>query len=89
MEGKRRRIASFADTGGPRAPLRSYFDDPEGWDTSFSKEECSQQDVVQRMVPVAGRPITMCGTSGCSGSCSLSAMENGYEARKKPATCQT
>ena len=54
MEGKRRRIASFADTGGPRAPLRSNFDDPEGWDTSFSEEECSQQDVVQRMVPVAG-----------------------------------
>ena len=89
MEGKRRRIASFADTGGPRAPQRSNFDDPEGWDTSFSEEECSQQDVVQRMVPVAGRPIIMCGTSGCSGSCSLSAVENGYEAGKKPATCQT
>ena len=53
MEGKRRRIASFADTGGHRAPLRSHFDDPEGWDTSFSEEECSQQDVVQHMVPVA------------------------------------
>ena len=89
MEGKRRRIASFADTGGPRAPLRSNFDDPEGWDTSFSEEECSQQDVVQHMVPVAGHPIIMCGTSGCSGSCSLSAVENGYEAGKKPATCQT
>ena len=89
MEGKRRRIASFADTGGPRAPLRSNFDDPEGWDTSFSEEECSQQDVVQHMVPVAGRPIIMCGFSGCSGSCSLSAVENGYEAGKKPATCQT
>ena len=88
MEGKRRRIASFADTGGHRAPLRSNFDDPEGWDTSVSEEECSQQDVVQRMVPVAGRPIIMCGTSGCSGSCSLSAVEmNGYEAGKKPATC--
>ena len=89
MEGKRRRTASFAGTGGPRAPLRSNFDDPEGWDTSFSEEECSQQDVVQHMVPVAGRPITMCGTSGCSGSCLLSAVENGYEAEKKPATCQT
>ena len=31
----------------------------------------------------------MCGTSGCSGSCSLSAVENGYEAGKKPATRQT
>ena len=72
MEGKRWRIASFAD-------------DPE----AFSEEECSQQDVVQRMVHVAGRPIIMCGTSGCSGSCSLSAVENGYEAGKKPATCQT
>ena len=41
------------------------------------------------MVPVAGHPIIMCGTSGCSGSCSLSAVENGYEAGKKPATCQT
>ena len=28
MEGKRRKIASFADPGGPRAPLRSNFDDP-------------------------------------------------------------
>ena len=84
MEGKRRRIASFADTGGPRAPLRSNFDDPEGWDTSISEEECSQQDVVQRMVPVAGRPIIMCCTSGCSGSFSLSAVESGYEAGKKP-----
>ena len=84
MEGKRRRIASFDDTGGPRAPLRSNFDDPE----AFSEEECSQQDVVQRMVPVAGRPIIMCGTFGCSGSCSLSAVEYGYEAGKKPATCQ-
>ena len=84
MEGKRRRIVSSADTGGPRAPLRSNFDDPE----AFSDEECSQQHVVQRMVPVAGRPIIMCGTFGCSGSCSLSAVENGYEAGK-PATCQT
>ena len=49
----------------------------------------SRQDVVQHMVLVAGRPITMCGTSGCSGSCSLSAVTNGYEAGKKPATCQT
>ena len=85
MEGKRRRIASFADTGGPRAPLRSNFDDAE----AFSEEECSQQDVVQRMVPVACSPIIMCGTSGCSGSCSVSAVENGYVAGKKPATCQT
>ena len=89
MEGERRRTASFADTGGPRAPLRSNFDDPEGWDTSLSEEECSQQDVLQRMFPVAGRRTIMCGTSGCSGSCSLSAVENGYEAGKKPATCQT
>ena len=89
MEGNRRKIASFSDPGGPRAPQRSNFDDPEGWDTSGSEEECSQQDVVHRMAPVAGRPITMCGTSGCSGSCSLSAVENGYEAGKKPATCQT
>ena len=41
------------------------------------------------MVPVAGSPIIMCGTSGCSGSCPVSAVENGYEAWKKPATCQT
>ena len=41
------------------------------------------------MAPVACRPIIMCGTSGCSGSCSLSAVENGYEAGKKPAICQT
>ena len=67
MEGKRRKIASFADRGGPRAPLRSNFDDPEGRDTSGSEEECAQRDVVHRMAPVAGRPIIMCGTSGCSG----------------------
>ena len=84
MEGKRRRIASFDDTGGPRAPLQSNFDDPE----AFSEEECAQQDVAQHMVPVSGRPIIMCGTLGCSGSCSLSAVEYGYGAGKKPATCQ-
>ena len=50
MEGKRRRIASFDDTGGPTAPLRSNFDDPE----AFSEEECSQQDVVQHMVLFLG-----------------------------------
>ena len=70
--------------GGPRAPLRSNFDDPE----AFSEEECSQQDVVQRMVPVAGRPIIMCGKSGCVGSCPLSVVEYGYKAGRKPATCQ-
>ena len=70
---------------GPRGPLRSNFDDPE----AFSEEECSQQDVVQRMVPIAGSPIIMCGTSGCSGPCLVSAVENGYEAGKKPVTCQT
>ena len=82
MEGKRRRIASFDDTGGPRAPLQSNFDDPE----AFSEEECSQQDVVQHMVLVSGRPIIMCGTLGCSESCSLSAVEYGYGAGRKPAT---
>ena len=89
MEGKRREIASFADPGGPRAPLRSNFDDPEGWDTSGSEEECAQRDVVHRMALVAGRPVIKCGTSGCTGSCSLSVMENGYNAGKKPATCRT
>ena len=73
LEGKRRRIASSADAGGPKAPLRSNFDDP----VAFSEEECSQQDVVQRMVPVAGSPIITCGTSGCSGSCRVSAVEHG------------
>ena len=84
MVGKRRRIASFDDTGGPRAPQRSNFHDPE----SFSVEECSQQDVVLHMVPVFERPIIMCGTFGCSGSCSLSAVEYGDGVGKKPATCQ-
>ena len=64
MEGKRRKIASFADRGGPRAPLRSNFDDPEGWDTSGSEEEYVQRDVVHRMAPVDGRPIIKCGSSG-------------------------
>ena len=89
MEGKRRQIASFADPGGPRAPLRSNFDDPEGWDTSGSEEECAQRDVVHRMAPVAGRPIIKCGISGCNGSCSLSVVENGYKSGMKPATCRT
>ena len=84
MEGKRHRIASFADAGGPRAPLRSNFDDPE----AFSEGECSQHDVVQRMVPVAGSPIIMCGKSGCIGSCPLSVVEYGYKAGRKPTTCQ-
>ena len=89
MEGKRRKIASFVDLGGPSAPLRSNFDDPEGWDTSGSEEECAQRDVVHRTAPVAGRPIIKCGTSGCTGSCSLSVVENGYNAWKKPSTCGT
>ena len=75
MEVKRRRIASFDDTGGPRAPLRSNFDDPE----AFFEEESSQQDVVQHMVPVSESPIIMCGTLGCSGSFPLSSVEYGYE----------
>ena len=41
------------------------------------------------MAPVAGRPIIKCGISGCTGSCSLSVVENGYKAGKKPATCIT
>ena len=88
MEGKRRKIASFADPGGPRAPLRTNFDDPEGWDTSSSEEECVQRDEVHRMALVAGRPIIKCGNSGCTGSCPLSVVEYGYKAGKKPATMQ-
>ena len=88
MEGKRRKIVSFEDPG--RAPLRSNFDDPEGWDTFGSEEECAQRDVVHRMAPVAGRPIIKCGTlAGCTGSCSLSVVKSGYNAGKKPATCRT
>ena len=77
MEGKRLKIASFADPGEPRAPLRSNFDDPEGWATSGSEEECVQRDVVHRMAPVDCRPIIKCGNSGCTGSCPLSVVENG------------
>ena len=89
MEGKRRKIASFADPGGPRAPLRSTFDDPEGWDTSGSEEECVHRDVVHRMAPVDDLPIIKCGNSGCTGSCPLSVVEYGYQAGKKPAPCRT
>ena len=82
---RRRRIDSYVDTGRPRVPIRSNFDDPE----AFFEEEGSKQDVVQHMVPVSERPIVMCGTLGCSGFFSLSAVEYEYEAGKKPATCQT
>ena len=51
MEGKRREIASFADPGGPRAPLWEDFDDPEGPNISGSEEECAQRDVVHRLAP--------------------------------------
>ena len=44
---------------------------------------------VHRMAPVACRSIIKCGISGCTGSCSLSVVENGYNAGKKPATCGT
>ena len=77
MEGKRRKIDSFADPGGPRSPLGSNLDDPEGWDTSGSEVECVQQDVVHRMAPVACRPIIKCGNSGCTGSCPLSVVNMG------------
>ena len=89
MEGKRRKMASFADPGGPRVPLRSNFDDPEGWDTFDSEEECVQRDVVQRMALDAGRPIIRCGNSGCTGACLLSVVEYGHKAGMKPATCGT
>ena len=77
IEGKRRKIASFADPGGHRAPLRSNLDDPEGSDTSGSEEEFVQRDGVHRMAPLAGRPIVKCGISGCAGSCPLSVVEMG------------
>ena len=74
---------------GGELPLSMTLVDPElhygqisTTQKPFPQEECSQQDVVQHMVPVSGRPIIMCGTVGCSGSCSLSG------AGKKPATCQ-
>ena len=89
MEGKRRKTASFADLGGPSAPLRSNFDDPEGWDTFDSEEECVQRDVVQRMAPAAGCPIIKCGNSGFTGTCLSSVVEYEYKAGTKPVTCRT
>ena len=81
---------------GGELPLSRTLVDPEllygqisTTQKPFLRRNAHSKDVVQRMVPVAGRPIIMCGTSGCSGSCSLSAVEIGYEAGKKPATCQT
>ena len=65
-----------------------HYDQISTTQKAFSEEECSQQDDVQHMVPVSGRQIIMCGTLGCSGSCSLSVVEYGYGAGKKPATCQ-
>ena len=74
----------------PESPPRPNFDDPEGWDTSGSEEECVQRDVVHRMAPVACRPIIKCGKSGCSGSCPLSLWWNmGTKLVRKPATCRT
>ena len=89
MEDKRRKTASFAEPGGPSAPLWSNFDDPEGWDIFDSEEECVQRDVVQRMAPVACRPIIKCGNSGCTGTGLLSVVEYGYKAGTKPVTCRT
>ena len=66
---------------GGELPLSMTLVDPE---LHYSQK----QDVAQHMVPVSGRPIIMCGPLGCSGSCSLSAVEYGYGAGKKPATCQ-
>ena len=98
MDGKERKIANgsvstpqvaFVDPGGPRAPLRSNFDDPEGWDISCSDDHCVQRDEVYRMAPVAGCPIIKCGKPGCDGFSTLSEVECGCTAGKKPATCRT
>ena len=89
MEGKRRKIASFADPGGPRAPLRSNFDDPEGWDTSGSEEECAQRDVVYRMALLLAAQSSSVVFLAAMVLVPLSVVENGYKAGEKPATCRT
>ena len=55
------------DPDGPRAPLRSSFDDPEDWELSCSDGESVCWDEAHRMEPVACRPIIKCGTTGCTG----------------------
>ena len=90
MDGKKRKIANgsvgapqvaFVDPDGPRAPLRSNFDEPEGWDISCSDGGCVHRDEVFRMAPVAVLPDHQVST--------LSEVEYGYTAGKKPATCRT
>ena len=50
------------DPNGPRAALRSNFDDPDGWrdQLSFSTSVVGQTGEVQRLDPVACRPIIKC-----------------------------
>ena len=71
MNDMRSQVA-FHDPNGPRAPLRSNFDDPNGWEPpespsdriSFPTSVVGQTGEVLCMDPVACRPIIKCRKTG-------------------------
>ena len=87
---------ALADPNGARAPLRSNFDDRDGWEPtecpadqlSFPTSVVGQTGVLHRMDPVACRPITKCRKTGGSRSCPLSVVEYWCTAGKETATCR-
>ena len=84
------------DPNGPRAPLRSNFDDPDGWEPtespghhfSFPTSVVGQTGEVHRMDPVACRPIIKCCETGCAVSCTPSEVVQGYQAGMETVTCK-
>ena len=87
---------AFDDPNGPRAPLRSNFDDPDGWEPtespddqlSFHTRVVGQTGEVHRRDPVAYRPIFKCRTKGCAGSCTPPEVVRGYHPGKETVTCK-
>ena len=80
MEGKRRRIASFADAGGPRAPLRSNFDDQKPFlrRNAHSKTLYNAWSLLLEGQSLCVVLLVVLGLVRCLR------WKNGYEAGKKP-----
>ena len=92
-----RSIVASDDRNGPRAPLRSNFDDPDEWEpTETPSDQLSfptsvlvgQTGEAHRMDPVACRPIIKCRKSGCARACTPSEVVHGYQAGKETVTCK-
>ena len=66
------------DRNGPRAPLRSNFDDPDEWEPT---ESPGDQLCLQFVVGQTGKV-----QSGCAGACTPSEVVHGHQAGKETLT---